>query len=444
MNGRAAGYIFIFFLAFVNPANAIEFKPYLQVSPSIYSLDLELFNNTSNNVMFGGSLGAGVELYPWLAIEGRAGGSLSSTGDLAGIKYDSQVQLPLLSVFAKPMLDFDGWYLYGLLGATVAPDYTLVDASGRQTTTKRPTALSLGLGAGYYLSDSWSANIEAIQYHGQLGASNTLNATLQGVGLTFNYYFDMSEDKPKEIRKIVSKPEIIKEEPSFGLHRTYFESSSAQLSSSAIEELDKIEIWLQEDSNLKLDIRGYTDATGPEGYNLWLSTQRAESVESYLLGKGVDGARLFMMGLGEQNPVAGNATIEGRGQNRRVEILETNEKTALIKGETILLRGVRFETESAVLSERSKNSLNQLVKVLQAHPAIKAEVLGHTDTNGNAAYNRILSKKRAYAVKAYLASQGVEDSRLLATGYGGSMPIANNVTREGRSLNRRVEVRLDY
>jgi opacity protein-like surface antigen len=184
-----AGYIFIFFLAFANYANAIEFEPYLQVSPNIYSLDLELFNNTSNTAMLGGSVGVGAELYPWLAIEGRAGGGLSRSGDLAGIKYNSQVQFPLLSVFAKPMLDFDGWYLYGLLGATVTPDYTLTNSSGVKRRTKRSTALSLGLGAGYHLSDSWTANIEAIQYHGQLGASNTLNATLQGVGLTFNYYF---------------------------------------------------------------------------------------------------------------------------------------------------------------------------------------------------------------------------------------------------------------
>jgi len=67
-----------------------------------------------------------------------------------------------------------------------------------------------------------------------------------------------------------------------------------------------------------LEIVGYTDATGPEAYNQKLSERRAQSVADYLAGKGV--TKLSIRGMGEGNPVAENATGEGRASNRRVEI----------------------------------------------------------------------------------------------------------------------------
>ena len=67
---------------------------------------------------------------------------------------------------------------------------------------------------------------------------------------------------------------------------------------------------------------------------------------------------------------------------------------------------------------------------------------GHTDATGADNYNQTLSERRANAVMDYLADKGVDASRLSAKGLGESSPIAPNDTRDGRALNRRVELRL--
>ena len=69
---------------------------------------------------------------------------------------------------------------------------------------------------------------------------------------------------------------------------------------------------------------GHTDSVGSKSYNQALSAQRASAVLSYLVGKGVDAARMKSEGRGESQPVASNATAQGRAQNRRVEIEVTS------------------------------------------------------------------------------------------------------------------------
>ena len=69
---------------------------------------------------------------------------------------------------------------------------------------------------------------------------------------------------------------------------------------------------------------------------------------------------------------------------------------------------------------------------------------GHTDNQGEDADNLVLSQKRTESVKRYLASQGIEESRMSAIGYGESKPVADNSTAKGRAFNRRVDFKLVY
>lgn len=110
-----------------------------------------------------------------------------------------------------------------------------------------------------------------------------------------------------------------------------------------------------------------------------------------------------------------------------------------VKGD-VVLEGVNFETNSAVLTEDSKPVLDTVAKGLREHPRLKVEVQGHTDSTGSAAYNLGLSERRAAAVRAYLIGQGVAAEQLTAKGYGLTQPVASNATAAGRAHNRRVVI----
>lgn len=104
----------------------------------------------------------------------------------------------------------------------------------------------------------------------------------------------------------------------------------------------------------------------------------------------------------------------------------------------VVLEGVTFETNSAVLTTTSRPVLDEVAKGLKVHHRLKVEVQGHTDSTGSAVYNMSLSQRRADAVRDYLVSQDVPAGQLSAKGYGKTQPVASNATAAGRAQNRRV------
>lgn len=112
------------------------------------------------------------------------------------------------------------------------------------------------------------------------------------------------------------------------------------------------------------------------------------------------------------------------------------------EGEKVVLKNVFFETAKYDLKEESKIELDKLVAFLQKNPSIKIEISGHTDNQGDKKSNLILSDNRSKSVSNYLISKGIAADRLSAKGYGDTMPIADNNTPEGRSLNRRTEFKI--
>lgn len=107
-------------------------------------------------------------------------------------------------------------------------------------------------------------------------------------------------------------------------------------------------------------------------------------------------------------------------------------------------KNIFFETGKATLLKKSFGALNDIVKILNDNPQLKLAIDGHTDNVGTDDYNQSLSDKRANAVKDYLVSKGADASRLTATGYGETQPIADNKTAAGRQKNRRVEMKPSY
>jgi len=101
---------------------------------------------------------------------------------------------------------------------------------------------------------------------------------------------------------------------------------------------------------------------------------------------------------------------------------------------------VQFEYNSANILEVSHSLLNEVADVIKKTPRIKKiRVEGHASADGSDEYNMKLSDRRAKAVRAYLITQGVDEKKLVAKGFGETKPIADNDTEEGREKNRRVE-----
>jgi len=98
-----------------------------------------------------------------------------------------------------------------------------------------------------------------------------------------------------------------------------FQPNQAVLTPASLPVLDRAVAMLREHSGVRLEIAGHTDNLGPAEQNRTLSQARADAVRAYLVGHGIDGARLSAVGYGPDKPIDSNATPQGRAKNRRVE-----------------------------------------------------------------------------------------------------------------------------
>ncbi|SIT40339.1 putative lipoprotein YiaD [Paraburkholderia piptadeniae] len=103
---------------------------------------------------------------------------------------------------------------------------------------------------------------------------------------------------------------------------------------------------------------------------------------------------------------------------------------------------VTFDTNSYAIKSSFAPVLTQVAQTLNQNPEVVAQVVGHTDSTGQPAYNQTLSVNRAQSVTNALAQDGVAPQRLSASGMGANQPIADNNTEAGRAQNRRVEIYL--
>ena len=133
----------------------------------------------------------------------------------------------------------------------------------------------------------------------------------------------------------------------------------------------------------------------------------------------------------------GTAANQGCRAPQRVRITESRLE---------ILDRVYFATNRARIRSRSHPLLRNVAQVINAHPEIgTVRIEGHTDSTGDAARNRELSQQRADAVKTFLVERGsVDETRLVAVGFGPDRPVDSNETDEGRAANRRVEFNLTH
>ncbi|WP_319800250.1 OmpA family protein [Flavobacterium sp. N3904] len=102
--------------------------------------------------------------------------------------------------------------------------------------------------------------------------------------------------------------------------KLFFENDSATLKFSSYQQLDYLVAILNRYNGTNIQIEGYTDSNATKEYNIDLSRERAVSVKTYLMNKGIAGERLFAVGFGDAKPIESNKTASGRAKNRRVEL----------------------------------------------------------------------------------------------------------------------------
>ena len=118
-------------------------------------------------------------------------------------------------------------------------------------------------------------------------------------------------------------------------------------------------------------------------------------------------------------------------------ILETRSTA---RGLIVNMSDVLFDTAKYTLRPGAREKMAKVSGILLAHPSLRIEVEGHTDSVGGEEYNQRLSEQRAAAVRDYLVQNGIPMSNVTAVGFGKTRPVVSNDTAAGRQQNRRVEL----
>jgi len=162
-----------------------------------------------------------------------------------------------------------------------------------------------------------------------------------------------------------------------------------------------------------------------------LGTHRALDVERHVLE----------IQRSEQGVAGARAGITATVQELHQAMQALGARESALEVTVSLPTDVLFDFDKAEIRPDAAAALARLATVIRAYPAGRAEIQGHTDAKGNAAYNQLLSERRAEAVKRWLVErEKVAADHLATRGFGKSRPVAENDTEAGRQKNRRVEV----
>lgn len=204
-----------------------------------------------------------------------------------------------------------------ILGTALTALFISGCADMNMTDTQRRTATGAGVGAlaGAVLSSATG---------GKAGTGAVVGA---GVGALGTYLWSQNMEKQKrEMEQAtqgtgVSVSQTADNQLKLDIPSDIsFDTGRSDIKGNFAPVLDRFAAGLRENQNTEVRIVGHTDNTGSDAINNPLSVDRANSTRNYLTARGVSGARIRVEGQGSYQPIASNATADGRSRNRRVEI----------------------------------------------------------------------------------------------------------------------------
>lgn len=204
---------------------------------------------------------------------------------------------------------------------------------------------------------------------------------------------------------------------------------------SYLESIGAVLIFKGQIPNAKLKELKETDSTMSD--HIIGDPWNKDPLRHYVLNHG-KGKIMFQVWSNSAQAEIGVVELESFKQTIQAPTASQIQKDIETTGKAIL--HINFDTNKASLKEDGDAAVTEIVKVLQANPALKIAVKGYTDNEGSEAHNLLLSKFRSAAVLSAIVLSGIDSGRLTSEGLGASNPIGDNATEAGRAMNRRVEL----
>jgi len=198
-------------------------------------------------------------------------------------------------------------------------------------------------------------------------------------------------------------------------------------------------------------IESYTDPSGPEKYNQWLSQERSNFIKNRLIQLGVDESQLISIGKGEfrnNRDCPTNNCEYDRNRQRRTDFKIFNDdevKYNQKKKEDLNVEDLVFSFNSVFfLKNEANKTLDKVASYLFENTDIVVTLTGHSDSVGPDQFNLILSNKRAEHVKSLLIKRGIDSNRIKTRGMGETQPkikcdSQSSCTIQDHRKNRRLE-----
>ena len=251
-----------------------------------------------------------------------------------GVQFSQSLEAPKNGITVKPQ-----WWETALRYDWELPsDYSVYsrigiaywdmnkDIKGRESLSARGVSPLIEAGVSYSISPRLSVD-GGLKYIDQIGDKLTGQYDSASINLSLNYSFASSkqaeilQDENTEVEVVEPLPPVtIIETVNGSSYSLPFKFASSEVDTNNSQLMEVLDVLLEYPSS-KVVLIGHTDSVGSSEANFFLSKKRANNVASYLNSKGIEQSRIEVKGVGENDPIASNATAEGRQKNIRVEMV---------------------------------------------------------------------------------------------------------------------------